>query len=225
MTSLLLTFQSRQLTMSRLPNAFVTLLTDDSYLPGALVLLHSLHELHPAPRDFQIVCLVTPETVDAKAIGTLRSAGYDLVIGVEPISSGGAGQDDLHLMGRPDLNVALTKLHIFRLGSFFSTIIYLDADTLPIRPLTQLFESTSPHKLSACPDIGWPDCFNSGVMVVRPEQADFDAIRQFLNGDAESASGNGSFDGADQGLLNSYFSADGPGGQWNRLPFTWVGLV
>jgi len=80
-------------------DAFVTLLTTDSYLPGALVLLHSLHELHPAPRDFQVVAIVTPETVDAKSIGELRKAGYDLVIGVEPIGSGKPGQQSLELMG------------------------------------------------------------------------------------------------------------------------------
>lgn len=80
-------------------NAFVTLLTTASYLPGALVLLHALHDLHPAPRDFQIIVLVTPETVDAKTIGELRKAGYDLVIGVEPIGSGLPGQESLNLMG------------------------------------------------------------------------------------------------------------------------------
>jgi hypothetical protein len=84
-----------------LPKAFVTLLTTPSYLPGALVLLHSLLTLHPAPRDFKIVCLVTPETVDAKTIGELRRAGFDLVIGVEPIGSGIPGQDALSLMGEP----------------------------------------------------------------------------------------------------------------------------
>lgn len=82
-----------------LPNAFITLLTTPSYLPGALVLLHALTELHPSPRDFQIVCLVTPETVDAKTIKTLREAGYDLVIGVEPIGSGVGGGEGLRLMG------------------------------------------------------------------------------------------------------------------------------
>jgi glycogenin glucosyltransferase len=32
--------------------------------------------------------------------------------------------------------------------------------------------------------------------------------------------GNGSFDGADQGLLNEWFSEEGGGGAWNRLSFT-----
>jgi alpha-N-acetylglucosamine transferase len=121
------------------------------------------------------------------------------------------------LLGRPDLDLALTKLHLFRLGSAFSTIVYLDADTLPLRRLDQLFALTEGHAFSASPDIGWPDCFNSGVMVIRPNDADFDGLRTMMT---ESAEHNGSFDGADQGLLNNYFSEDGPGGQWNRLPFT-----
>ncbi|KAL7420151.1 glycogenin glucosyltransferase [Cryptotrichosporon argae] len=207
-----------------LPNAFVTLLTTPSYLPGALVLLHSLLALHPAPRDFKTVCLVTPETVDAKSIGALREAGYDLVIGVEPIGSGVPGQEGLELMGRPDLNLALTKLHLFRLATLFSTLVYLDADTLPLRPLSHLFTSTAPHVLSACPDTGWPDCFNSGVMVIRPRDCDFDKLQQMLKDGAEDGElykGNGSFDGADQGLLNEYFSPEGEGGDWNRLSFTY----
>ncbi|KLT43180.1 nucleotide-diphospho-sugar transferase [Cutaneotrichosporon oleaginosum] len=202
-----------------LPDAFVTLLTADSYLPGALALLHALHELHPAPRNFKIACLVTPQTVDAASIGALRNAGYDVVIGVEPIASGQRGQRNLHLMGRLDLDRALTKLHIFRLGSMFKTVFYMDADTLPIRPLSHLFHSTAPHTLSACPDIGWPDCFNSGVMVIRPRLSDFENLRQLMV--ADSSGGNGSFDGADQGLLNHYFSEEGEGGPWHRLPFTY----
>lgn len=118
--------------------------------------------------------------------------------------------------GRPDLNLALTKLHVFRLDSMFSTIIYLDADTLPIKSLSHLFDTTSPHILSACPDIGWPDCFNSGVMVIRPQESDFEGLRKAIQ------TQNSSFDGADQGLLNQYFSEDGAGETWNRLPFTYA---
>ncbi|RXK40694.1 hypothetical protein M231_01945 [Tremella mesenterica] len=208
-----------------LPNAFITLLTTPSYLPGALVILHSLRELHPDPRQFKIVCLVTPETVDARVIGQLREAGFDLIIGVEPIASGEQGQDGLNLMGRPDLNLALTKLHLFRLAPLFSTIIYLDADVLPIRPLDHLFTATEPHVLSACPDTGWPDCFNSGVMVIRPRESDFLGMQNLLKGgegsDGVYRAGNGSFDGADQGVLNEWFSEEGGGGDWHRLPFTY----
>lgn len=82
-----------------LPQAFVTLLTDSSYLPGVLVVLYALRDLHPSPRHFKIVCLVTPETVDARAIGAVQNAGFDLVIGVEPIASSKADRRGLELMG------------------------------------------------------------------------------------------------------------------------------
>lgn len=86
--------------MSSLPNAFVTLLNSSSYLPGALVLCHALNDLHPHPReiDFQTVCIVTPETVDVASIKQLRQA-FDVVIGVEVITSGVEGQDGLNMMG------------------------------------------------------------------------------------------------------------------------------
>lgn len=81
---------------------FITLLTSQSYLPGALVLAHSLLQLHPHPRkpdqEFKTVCLVTPETVDVGAIRELREV-FDLVIGVEVIGSGEEGVEGLQLMG------------------------------------------------------------------------------------------------------------------------------
>ncbi|KAJ7381679.1 Glycogenin-1 [Desmophyllum pertusum] len=49
------------------------------------------------------------------------------------------------------------------------------------------------------PDIGWPDCFNSGVFVFEPSRVTYEAILEY-------AVTNGSFDGGDQGLLNSFFS-------------------
>jgi glycogenin glucosyltransferase len=109
----------------------------------------------------------------------------------------------------------------------YSKIVYLDADVLPLRPLTQLF--SLPNRFSACPDSGWPDCFNSGVMVFEPKESDFGGMVKLMEdarkGDAALegmgiGSGNGSFDGADQGLLNEWFSEEGQGGDWNRLSFT-----
>jgi glycogenin glucosyltransferase len=126
-------------------------------------------------------------------------------------------------LGRPDLNLALTKLHLFRLSPLFSTLIYLDADVLPLHPLDHLFTTTAPHTLSASPDTGWPDCFNSGVMVIRPKEGLKGLLKNGEGDDGifaeEGLSGNGSFDGADQGLLNEWFSEEGGGEAWNRLPF------
>ncbi|KAJ3559966.1 hypothetical protein NM688_g1 [Phlebia brevispora] len=188
------------------PYAFVTLVTSDSYLPGALALVAALDELHPAPPispevGFQTVCLVTPETVDVSSIKLLRRA-FNVVVGVEVIEQ----EDDknLRLLGRLDLNTVLTKLHIFRLTQY-SKIIFLDADVLPIRPLSHLF--TLPHEFSAVPDVGWPDIFNSGVLVLAPGEDKFNELMELQKT-------KGSWDGGDQGLLNEW-----RGENWNRLSF------
>ncbi|SJL06215.1 uncharacterized protein ARMOST_09551 [Armillaria ostoyae] len=188
--------------------AFATLLTSDFYLPGALALAAALKDVHPTPAvppevEFQTVCLVTPETVDVSTIKLLRKA-FNVVVGVEVI----AQEDDkgLKLLGRPDLNTVLTKLHVFRLTQY-SKIIFLDADVLPIRPLSHLF--SLPHEFSAVPDVGWPDIFNSGVMVLSPGEEKFSELNTLLKS-------KGSWDGGDQGLLNEW-----KGGDWNRLSFTY----
>ena len=97
-------------------------------------------------------------------------------------------------LGRPDLHAVLTKLHIFRLVQY-KKIIFLDADVLPIRPLSHLFHIT--HPFSAVPDVGWPDIFNSGVLVISPGEDKFNDVRKILGT-------KGSWDGGDQGVLNEW---------------------
>ena len=75
------------------PYAFVTLVTTDHYLLGAIVLAAALRDLHPSPPKspqeldpckFHIVCLVTPATVNVQTLKLLRRT-FDVVIGVETI--------------------------------------------------------------------------------------------------------------------------------------------
>lgn len=49
----------------------------------------------------------------------------------------------------------------------------------------ELFER---EELSAAPDPGWPDCFNSGVFVFKPSENTFNQLLEF-------AKAKGSFDG------------------------------
>jgi lipopolysaccharide biosynthesis glycosyltransferase len=110
------------------------------------------------------------------------------------------------LTGRLDLSTVLTKLHIFRLTQY-SKIIFLDADVLPVRPMSHLFSIE--HEFSAVPDVGWPDIFNSGVLVISPGKDKFDELMQLQKT-------KGSWDGGDQGLLNEWRGSD-----WNRLSFVY----
>jgi len=98
--------------MSHSPFAFATLLTTDSYLPGALTLAAALRDVHvqfPAPNQlpFKTVCLVTPETVDVKSIKALRKA-FDIVVGVEVLEFE-TNERGLSLLGTYDGSVALSS--------------------------------------------------------------------------------------------------------------------
>lgn len=102
----------------------------------------------------------------------------------------------LEALKRPELNITLTKLHCWKLTQY-SKCVFMDADTLVVKNIDELFEK---EELSAVSDIGWPDCFNSGVFVFVPSQ------QTFANLTSLAAKEGGSFDGGDQGLLNTYFS-------------------
>ncbi|PNF18606.1 Glycogenin-1 [Cryptotermes secundus] len=168
--------------------AWVTLATNDSYSLGALVLGHSLRRVG-TPHD--LVVLVTPG-VSASMRDRLSSV-FTLVQEVNLLDS--RDEANLALLERPELGITFTKLHCWRLTQY-EKCVFLDADTLVLKNSDELFER---EELSAAPDPGWPDCFNSGVFVYRPSLDTFNALIKF-------ALSKGSFDGGDQGLLNLFFS-------------------
>lgn len=110
-------------------------------------------------------------------------------------------------MGRPDLAYAFTKIALWKQVQFCK-IVYLDADVVALRALDELFDLDV--DFAAAPDIGWPDAFNSGVMVISPNMGDYWALHTL-------AAAGDSFDGADQGLLNQYYQHR----NWHRLSFTY----
>ncbi|KAF2125892.1 glycosyltransferase family 8 protein [Dothidotthia symphoricarpi CBS 119687] len=184
-----------------LEDVYCTLLMSDSYLPGAAVLSHSLRD---AGTTKKLAVLVTMETLSADTITRLRAL-YDYVIPVERLRSPNLA--NLYLMGRPDLSYAFTKIALWR-QTRFRKIVYLDADVVALRALDELFDIEAPF--AAAPDIGWPDAFNSGVMVLTPDMSQYWALHTL-------ASSGESFDGADQGLLNQYYENR----PWQRLKFTY----
>jgi glycogenin glucosyltransferase len=113
---------------------------------------------------------------------------------------------NLYLMDRPDLHSTFTKITLWKQIQF-RRIVYADADMVAIRAPDELFDL--PQAFSAAPDIGWPDIFNTGLMVLNPNMGDYYALLAM-------AQRGISFDGADQGLLNMHFRAT-----YNRISFTY----
>ncbi len=134
------------------------MVTNDSYVVGALVVAKALRDLQTA---YKLITLVTSDTVSEESIERLGSQ-YDDVISVPPIS--GASIERLAMTGRTDLQMTMTKLQLWSLTSF-SRVLYLDADTLPLCNLDHLFTALPPamFPFAAAPELGYPDTFNAGV--------------------------------------------------------------
>ena len=113
---------------------------------------------------------------------------------VEELDSGDS--EHLTLLTRPELGVTFSKIHAWRLTQY-TKCVFLDADTMVLQNIDELFDR---EEISAAPDIGWPDCFNSGVFVFVPS---LDTFKNLL----DLANRRGSFDGEKKkSLLINYFS-------------------
>ncbi|KAG8450562.1 hypothetical protein GDO86_003003 [Hymenochirus boettgeri] len=181
--------------------AFVTLGTNDIYCQGALVLGKSLRN-HNTSR--KLVVLITSQVTD-RMRGVLEKV-FDEVVQVDILDS--ADSVHLSLLKRPELGITFTKLQCWTL-THYAKCIYMDADTIVLCNIDELFDR---DELSAAPDSGWPDCFNSGVFVFRPSLETFHNL-------LHHAEQHGSFDGGDQGLLNSFFNNWATADISKHLPF------
>ncbi|KAL7753503.1 glycogenin glucosyltransferase [Sorochytrium milnesiophthora] len=155
---------------------------------GSVIRRVLLHSADVSPRNLESLATVFDDLI------RIDSLVYDL--------------PTLALLNRPELNVSFTKLHVWRLTQF-DKIVFLDADVLVLRNIDELFEY---DELSAAPDCGWPNIFNSGVFVAQPSIDTFTSLLAHLES-------RGSFDGGDQGLLNQYFS-DWATTPSRHIPFT-----
>ncbi|MGH9892852.1 MAG: hypothetical protein ACREA0_12850, partial [bacterium] len=134
------------------------------------------------------LAMVTSD-VSTEARVRLRAQGWELV-DVDPIENPSADTVQLY----PRFAKTFTKLRAFGLANT-SKIVLLDADTVVLRNIDDLFERPG---FAAAPDFFLPDRFNSGVMVVEPSPALFARIWDAL-------SSVGSYDGGDKASSTSSF--------------------
>jgi len=170
--------------------AYVTLATNDEYVKGAVVLGKSLRGVGVAA-DVDLVVMVTPH-VTPSARTTLKTV-FDHLAQVDVFDSGDAAH--LAMLKRPELGITFTKVHCWTLTQY-QKCVFMDADTMVLQNIDDLFGC---DELSAVPDAGWPDIFNTGLFVFKPSLETYQGLLKM-------AETEGSFDGGDQGLINSYFS-------------------
>lgn len=193
--------------------AFVTLATTEEYAKGACVLAASLKQANTA---FPAVCLVS-ETLSKCALLTLGSFFTEVITvpaafcDVEMHAAIEKSSHALvHHLKRPELKVTFMKIFVWSLVQY-EKLIFIDADMLALDNIDDLFERP---ELAACADAGWPDCFNSGLFVCVPSAKTLQRLIAF-------ALKEGSFDGADQGLLNEFFADWASLSAEHRIPFVY----
>jgi len=183
--------------------AWVTLATNDNYAVGALTLAQSLKRVQTTKN---VVVMITQEV--SENMKKVLEEVFDKVFVVDPLDSGDLA--NLTLLDRTELGITFTKLHCWTLIDY-TKCVFLDADTLMIQNSDELFDR---DEFSAAPDAGWPDCFNSGVFVFRPNLNTFrDLVKHAMT--------QGSFDGGDQGLLNTFFSSWATKDISKHIPFVY----
>uniref|UniRef100_A0A7S3PP17 Hexosyltransferase n=1 Tax=Aplanochytrium stocchinoi TaxID=215587 RepID=A0A7S3PP17_9STRA len=187
--------------------AMVTLVTSDSFLPAAQVLIFSFRRFH---NDIPVVVLVTPNVSKVTRVILKRTGAT--VTTVESI-------ENPHLASNANANsnwtnCGFTKLRIWSLTQY-DKIVYIDADCVVLSEISNLFTvDLGSIGFAAAPDIFPPDCFNAGVLVICPSMVTFknlvseiDVLR--------------SYDGGDTGFLNAYFNNWFNLGKENRLDFSY----
>ncbi|CUM47690.1 uncharacterized protein AC631_01725 [Debaryomyces fabryi] len=188
-----------------------TLLYNESYLAGALVLgieIRKILERQPET-DISLGVIIDKERINEYQVSLLQNF-YDDIIEVKQLAS---ELDDIltNDLGRPELKQTFTKIQLWSLTRY-DKILYLDADTLPNVPkdksqgsILDLLKLEFPaNKILAAPDSGFPDIFNSGVMLLKPNKSDYTNLLNLI--EESKTNRKVSFDGADQGLLNQYFN-------------------
>ena len=171
--------------------SYVSILSTDSYLFGALVLWKSLQDTQP---KYPFHLLVTPN-ISKDTLSVLEKSNIQ-VIKIDPIKN-------------PILNdpkdrryYNYSKLNMWNLTQF-DKIVYLDADMLIMHNIDELF--TKPN-LSSTNAGGWLPGkkdwkqLNSGLIVLEPSESIFNHMKSQI-GLIEKEKGKG-----DQAFIHQYYS-------------------
>lgn len=182
--------------------AYVTLLANDDFVHGALVLADSLERTNtPHP----LIAMVT-HTVSKESRDLLSHIGVE-IRQVDPVPNPFSAF-------KPKLEEAAwqqvyTKIQAWSLTDFLR-VVFLDADQVVLCNIDSLFTETLPEGgFAAAPDVAPPIFFNSGMMLITPSSsrhADLLSKTRTLP----------SYDDGDQGYLNAYFEQN-----WHRLSYAY----
>lgn len=190
--------------------AYITLLTNDNYLPGIIILNESLKSVNS---KYPLKCIVT-DYVSEQVITELNSYNIE-TIKVNTIyfpDKIAEFNKQIDQKFAETWKHCLAKLYCFTFTNY-DKVIFLDADLLILKNVDHCFEM--PHMTAALDGEysniwpKWPH-FNAGFMVIKPNKAEFNNILKFIGKiNPEEITYNFTdkhYVIADQEILNLYYS-------------------
>lgn len=183
--------------------SYITLLSDDSYVYGVILLNETLKRTNA---QYPLMVLVTPN-VTKPILNILNQLNLKYKI-IAPLYNNKIIQ--FNRRSNPEMAkiwyYCLSKFEIFNMTDY-DKLLFLDADIMILKNLDHLFEY--PHMTSALDgeyfDL-WPDWphFNSGIMIVEPNKEEYKKIVDFAINDAINQWTEPTCI-ADQEILNMYY--------------------
>ena len=161
--------------------AYITLLSNDNYINGIVVLDKSLKQQNS---KYLLGCIVTPD-VSKENLEVLSRLNIFIIQRdhIVPPQYKDMPAKDINSLDERGWHRAMTKLSIYGLD-FFSKLVYIDADIIVKQNIDELFDR--PH-MSACWDggldlgsAGFSGSFNSGLMVIEPNKKEYEEIIKFM---------------------------------------------
>jgi len=166
--------------------AYVTLTSNDLFVPGAVAAIKSLRM---TKTQYPILCMVSEE-VSEENLDILREAGCETIL-VDKIHSEVSGEDgDRFEVGKNWLT--FTKLNVFNMTDY-DKIVYIDADCVVLKNIDEMFDfpTLSGYVLAHTGEL------EAGVLVLQPSEEIFNEILSFINKE--------NWTNHDQSLLNWFF--------------------
>eukprot|EP00117_Sycon_ciliatum_P033218 scpid68817/ scgid25609/ Glycogenin-1 len=185
--------------------AWLTAMVNDDFVVPAIALSYLLKKLS----CYQDRIVMVSTGVSQAAQAALKQAGYKIEV-VQPMDCDYMDK----LKGRKPTGKGIlgthTRLQAWNLTQW-DTLVYLDADFLPLSNMDELFTRSSGLSAPYCSRPGIADpCFNAGLLVFHPHREVFQGLMNYWSKASDYSCPN------DQILLWHYFADND---QWDPLPY------
>ena len=184
--------------------SYVTLLSDDSYLYGIILLSESLKEVKS---QYPLEILVTPNisnaVLDILDQLNLKYTKIDLIKNEQFTNY----NKKINQQFAKTWDTCFTKLQVWNM-TYLDKVIYLDSDVMVLKNLDHLFNY--PHMTSAIDGEYfnvWPEDphFNAGILIIEPNHQEYENLLKYTEEFQIDQWGKNQCI-ADQELLNLYYS-------------------